>query len=59
MELVSSNKPDQVESISSEGLEAMPNVERAIKILSQLHGVGPATASGINECLNNITYLLL
>jgi len=51
MELVSSNKSDQVESISSKGLEAMPNVEKAIKILSQLHGVGPATASGIAKCL--------
>lgn len=46
MELVSSNKPEQVESITRKGLEAMPDVEKAIKILSQLHGVGPATASG-------------
>lgn len=46
MELVSSNKPEQVESITSKGLEAMPDVEKAIKILSQLHGVGTATASG-------------
>lgn len=47
MELVSSNKPEQVESITRKGLEAMPDVEKAIKILSQLHGVGPATASAI------------
>lgn len=46
MELVNSNKPEQVESITCKGLEAMPDVEKAIKILSQLHGVGPATASG-------------
>lgn len=47
MELVSSNKPEKVESITRKGLEAMPDVERAIKILSQLHGVGAATASGV------------
>ena len=47
MELVSSNKPELVENITRKGLEAMPDVEKAIKILSQLHGVGPATASGM------------
>ena len=50
MELVSSNTPEQVENITSKGLEAMPDVERAIRILSQLHGVGPATASGMPKC---------
>lgn len=59
MELVSSNKPEQVESITSKGLEAMPNIEEAIKILSQLHGVGPATASGVLlQCQNNMYELL-
>lgn len=54
MELVSSNTPEQVENITSKGLEAMPDVERAIRILSQLHGVGPATASGMPKCYNSI-----
>jgi len=52
MELVSSNKEEQVESITRKGLEAMPDVEKSIKILSQLHGVGPATASGMSLHVN-------
>jgi len=47
MELISSNKPELVESVTRKGLEALPNLERSIKILTQLQGVGPATASGI------------
>lgn len=54
MELVSSNKPEQVENITRKGLEAMPDVEKAIKILNQLHGVGPATASGRPVHLNTL-----
>lgn len=59
MELASSNKPEQVESITSQGLGAMPDVEKAIKILSQLHGVGPATASGQAQNLPTLLMNLL
>ncbi|XP_065898344.1 uncharacterized protein [Dysidea avara] len=47
MELVSNNKPELVESVTRKGLETLPNLEKSIKILTQLQGVGPATASAI------------
>ena len=46
MGLISSNKPELVESVTRDGLQALPDLEKSIKILTQLRGVGPATASG-------------
>jgi len=57
MELISNNKPELVESVTRKGLEALPNLEKSIKILTQLQGVGPATASGIG--VNHVQHCVI
>ncbi|XP_071119459.1 uncharacterized protein [Haliotis cracherodii] len=46
-QLVTSNAPDDVISTSKKAFKALPDVSCAIKTLSLLKGVGPATASAI------------
>ena len=47
-ELVKENSPADVERITEEGLARLPgSLTAAVKHLSQLKGVGPATASGV------------
>ncbi|XP_046578089.1 uncharacterized protein LOC124285855 [Haliotis rubra] len=46
-QLVSSNTPDDVISTSKKAFQVLPDVSSAIKTLSLLKGVGPATASAI------------
>ena len=47
-QLVKENSPADVERITEEGLARLPGgLTAAVKHLSQLKGVGPATASGI------------
>ena len=45
-ELVQQNKPAMVEETSRAAIGMLPNLKEAIKHLSQLKAVGPATASG-------------
>lgn len=45
-QLVQQNSPQDVESITKAGIAALPDLEKAIGILTQLKAVGPATASG-------------
>ncbi len=46
-ELIRGNSPESVESVTREGLSLLPNLKRAVEVLCQLKGVGPATASGV------------
>ena len=46
MQLVESNKKDAVETISKSAFRLLPDVKAAVKELTVLKGVGPATASG-------------
>lgn len=45
--LVAGNEPKIVKGISKEAFAAVPDPRRPIALLSQLAGVGPATASGV------------
>ena len=49
--LVQSNSPGLVEKTSREAFAAIPNPRKPVDILSQLAGVGPATASGVLACV--------
>ena len=44
--MVQENKPDLVESASKKAFKSLPNLEKAIKEMTVLRAVGPATASG-------------
>ncbi|XP_071796874.1 uncharacterized protein [Asterias amurensis] len=46
-EMVQENKPDLVESASKKAFKSLPNLEKAIKEMTVLRAVGPATASAI------------
>ena len=48
-ELVQQNTSSQVEKVTGDAIAALPNMETAIKLLTQLKAVGPATASGLNK----------
>ena len=45
-ELVQQNSSEEVESTSKSAIAALPDLENAVKILTKLKAVGPATASG-------------
>ena len=45
-ELVKGNSPETVEEVTGTGIALLPKLEAAIQHVSQLKGVGPATASG-------------
>lgn len=45
-ELVQQNSPQSVEDITEKAFAEMPNLKAAIRTLSQMKAVGPATASG-------------
>ena len=44
--MVQTNKPELVESASKAAFKSLPNLAKAIKDLTVLSAVGPATASG-------------
>lgn len=47
MNLIKSNTAETVTEVTTLGFEYLPDIEKAIKKLSELKGVGPATASGL------------
>lgn len=46
-ELVQQNDPAEVEKVTQDAIAALPNLETAVKTLTRLKAVGPATASGL------------
>ena len=57
--LVASNKLADVINASTKAFEKLPEVREAIKALSVLRGVGPATASGklAHKFFSHVTFL--
>jgi hypothetical protein len=49
--LVQSNAPALVKKISREAFAAIPDPRKPVDLISQLAGVGPATASGVLACI--------
>jgi len=47
LQLVRGNPPAEVERLSAEALEAVPDPKRPLALLARLAGVGPATASAV------------
>ncbi|KAK3726646.1 hypothetical protein QZH41_012278 [Actinostola sp. cb2023] len=47
IEFIKSNTPETITENTTLAFKQLPDVEKAIKKLSELKGVGPATASGI------------
>ncbi|CAI8050614.1 hypothetical protein GBAR_LOCUS27775 [Geodia barretti] len=47
MEMVRQNSPEDVEKVTGSAIGALPDLERAVRLATQLRAVGPATASGL------------
>lgn len=54
--LVQSNAPTLVKQTSREAFAAIPDPRKPVDLLSQLAGVGPATASGVLACIAPAVY---
>ncbi|EDO35015.1 predicted protein [Nematostella vectensis] len=47
VDLIKSNSDDKIDTLTKKAFKLLPDVIQAIKVLSELNGVGPATASAI------------
>jgi hypothetical protein len=54
MEMVRQNSLEDVEKVTGSAIGALPDLERAVRLASQLRAVGPATASGLPLSLSGI-----
>ena len=54
--LVQSNAPARVQKTSRAAFAAIPDPRKPVDLLSQLAGVGPATASGVLACIAPVLY---
>ena len=50
-DLVESNSEEQVEMCSKKAFRLLPDLRKSISALTELKGVGPATASGTSMCI--------
>ena len=57
-EMVETNKPQSVLDASQSAFDLLPDVEQAMKALTVLKAVGPATASG-KFCFHACLYILM
>ena len=48
-ELVQQNDPSEVEKVTGDAIAVLPQLEMAVKTLTRLKAVGPATASGLKS----------
>ncbi|EDO29105.1 predicted protein [Nematostella vectensis] len=47
VDLIKSNSDDKIDTLTKKAFKLLPDVIQAIKVLSELNGVGPATASDV------------
>lgn len=52
IEFIKSNTSEDVIENTTQGFKYLPEVEKAVKKLSELKGVGPATASGMGTMMS-------